>query len=287
MEIAKTTYAKGEKNEHWYRATFEHLGDQWLFDTLTYLIEDGILPKNFTLASLSANLGFYEKKAYDELKKLGYDIEFYLGDLEAQLEGRVSSYDKFYYSFIGKNASEVVLPNNKKADVILDSKGALWYVIKNKQDLIKLLKNYCNLLKDDDSILLIDRHKPSLLNIVSEATKKWGKLYHFSEFSNYTKFNSVLKFIAPENMGKSFDAVKENPNKLLTKYLKTHYYTKKELYSIISNLEEVSNFKYKLLLLKPVTFSRFCHLLIASLFVFPFVVLAVMVIIAFILSIFN
>ena len=197
MEIAKTTYAKGEKNEHWYRVTFEHLGDQWLFDTLTYLIEDGILPKNFTLASLSANLGFYEKKAYDELKKLGYDIEFYLGDLEAQLEGRVSSYDKFYYSFIGKNASEVVLPNNKKADVILDSKGALWYVIKNKQDLIKLLKNYCNLLKDDDSILLIDRHKPSLLNIVSEATKKWGKLYHFSEFSNYTKFNSVLKFIAP------------------------------------------------------------------------------------------
>ena len=88
-------------------------------------------------------------------------------------------------------------------------------------------------------------------------------------------------------MGKSFDAVKENPNKLLTKYLKTHYYTKKELYSIISNLEEVSNFKYKLLLLKPVTFSRFCHLLIVSLFVLPFIVLAFMVIIAFILSIFN
>ena len=255
----KVMYAKGGNQEYWYKLTFEHLGDEWLFDTLNRLIKCHVLPQNFTFASLSANVGLYEKKAYDELSKLGYNVEFYLGDKE-KIENHIESYDKFFYELVEEDAAKVILPNNRKVDIILDSKGALWYAIKKRDDLINLLKNYHTLLKNDNSILLIDRHNPSYKNLISEFTKNKGKLLHFAELSNYTKLNSILKCVGLNNIGTYADLTQNNPNKLLTKYLKTHYYTKKEIEKIIKELENTSRFKYQLYSLKVTTFSILCYL---------------------------
>lgn len=164
VDIKEELYTK----EKWYINTYNSLGSSWLIDSL----EELNLPPKFRLANLSANAGYYERDAYEYFKDL--EPKFYLGDLYAGrlADTSVGSSDNFIYLSSQGDARDVLLEDldNKKVDIILDCKGALWYSLRlgraSKEDAISLLQKYRELL-EDDGILLIDYYDYREWNLVA------------------------------------------------------------------------------------------------------------------------
>ena len=147
-------YTKG----YWYLNTYKALGSGWLIETLEFLD----LKYEFNFANLSANAAWYEAEVYEQIKVKKHP-RFYMSDIQAENlhDKKRASYENFIYLEGQRDASEVTseLFENKKMDVILDCKGALWYATKightDINQLIKILTTYRNLLSDD-GVLIID-----------------------------------------------------------------------------------------------------------------------------------
>lgn len=178
------------------------------------------LKNDFSFLSPSANIGKYESDTYDNLRKDGYNPIFYLGDLNSgKLKNKVKEREQFFW-ILGYEieASEIKFSDIKedktvpiKFDVILDCKGAIWHSLNSPRndlkEVVKLLENYYNLLKTDDSILLIDYGIPGfvrkmfdayikLLRPSKKARKKKMNIHFMCEYTTYYYlYNYVEKII--------------------------------------------------------------------------------------------
>lgn len=249
-----------KKDIHWYENTYDMLGWEWLYDVLRNKLE---LDRTFSFLSPSANIGKYEKNAYNALIKEGFDPIFYLGDLNGKdLEDKVEEETKlFWISGNGTNASEIKIASTGdgtipvKVDVILDCKGAIWHCLNDDNEInsiIKLLKNYCNLLKNDNSKLLIDCSIPSFIREIMDPfiklfypnrkiRSKKLKMHYFSEF---TSFYYLTKYIKKEK-----ELFHPLQLKIKKKNLKDNfdiaYSTKKELVKYVEKIEQISQEVYR------------------------------------------
>ena len=193
----KRFYTKG----NWYMDNYTSLGSDWLINSLTYLRKKRIIGTEYILVSPSANLGYYEADAFEHESKKGYHPEYYLGDklgkdLEKKVKKRIKKDEinpfDFQYIYINSDASDFIFKCIKnKTNIVLDTKGALWYALlggepKNnklkrydlqdyKCTILRLLKNYINLLKDD-GILLVDYYKRDD-RMIPKMRKKWKKCH--------------------------------------------------------------------------------------------------------------
>lgn len=205
-----------EKDTYWYTNNYNMLGYKWLYDALKKMH----LKKDFSFLSPSANIGMYESDTFNALKNDDYDPIFYLSDLyNGKLKNKAKERENFFWILGDEvDASEIKISNIKeekavpiKFDVILDCKGAIWHSLNSSEmelhDVIKLLKNYCNLLRTDESILLIDSGMPSLVRKMfdmylkilcpsSRVRKKKINIHYMYEYTTYYYlFNYVEKFI--------------------------------------------------------------------------------------------
>lgn len=239
-------YAKGDKLQCWYINTYQSSGSRWLIESLKQLD----LPSDFTFVNLSANAGFYEKDAYNYFLKEGFFPTFIIDDKEANLpdekvltNGNFIYWDK-HYDIIETDLSKSGL----SGDVVLDSKGALWYAARRKhykKNTIQVLQNYASMLKNDNSVLLIDYDKFSfnlsaifldMYCLFSRMRKKKNVLVKFPcEHSTY----KILEWRFGRKIGKYFHFlyIAEDDKKYpLQKYRNTAYITKSQLSAFISYL---------------------------------------------------
>lgn len=206
-----------EKDICWYENNYVMLGSGWLYDTLKNKLQ---LKNDFSFLSPSANIGKYESDTYDNLRKDGYNPIFYLSDLNSgKLENKVKEREQFFWILGDEiDASEIKLSNRKedgtvpiKFDVILDCKGAIWHGLnsakKDLEEVVKLLNNYYDLLKKDDSVLLIDYGMPGIwrkmfdvyIKIIrpnKKVRKKKMDIHFMCEYTTYYYlYNYVEKMI--------------------------------------------------------------------------------------------
>lgn len=240
-DTLRETYATNKKRKKWYKKTYKKMRNKWLLYCLLKLD----LPIDFKLANLSANYGKYEKEVYLELKNIyNYTPTFYLGDLLKD-DDYIHSFDAFYYNYRGCLAQEVTLP--EKVNVVLDFKGALWYLVKPStenrkptvEDLLKLLEKYYELLLDDTSLLIIDGYK-------NDYCKCFSHNCGFQEKSTYLRIRELLSFLELDSFRKTLDII---PNETVTlsskliygkkaKNIQLHFYTKIEIKNIIDKIRE-------------------------------------------------
>lgn len=237
------------KESYWYENTYESLGSQWLIDSLKKLR----LNKNYVLINLSANSAMYEEYTYQK-HKIQYAPSYFVGDLYAsQLKNNfVDSHEDFHYLDGDNDASEVDESKiGKKADVILDCKGALWnkldYSECSKREIMKLLKKYSDLLKET-GVLLIDYYEKNWFEAFYDTIiweiKKWRKkpkkVDRFGEQSTYEKLvtfygeKRIKGIITPLDVS---EYIKDKP---LAEKMNTAYIKKADLELLYKETEKVT-----------------------------------------------
>lgn len=231
------------KDGFWYNNTYDSLGSDWLIDSLM----KQNLRKNYVLVNLSANEGKYEEDAYKWSISNNFLPKYYIGDLIGlDLYKNKKDYKRFIFLHCDKDVYDIApsyIP--KKADIIIDCKGAIWHSLSNKelekQNLIKLLTNYKDLLRTDESIILIDYYKlpyiKYLINNVkyhfSNSNYKERQIKYFGERSTYECLQDLFgkhilnELIIPLHINKY------NINYPLTRHMDTAVITKDNLIELI------------------------------------------------------
>lgn len=155
----------------WYSNTYYTIGSDWL---VTALLKAGIKTGDIIL-SPAANCGNYEHDVLNTLD-IRYHIipEIYLSDICKSKLNIIPAGEHLHWIVgDGCDASDIYIghdvPNSlpSKANFILDIKGATWHTIynpnisldKRKKQLLKLLRNYESLLRDNDSLLFLDYYE--------------------------------------------------------------------------------------------------------------------------------
>lgn len=243
-----------KKRKDWYMKTYNSLGSEWLYKTLTN--KDLHLKPNFSLRSTSANIGLYEQQTYKKLIKTGYQPKFVVSDLLGdELDNTPTSEGGFTYIKESINANSI---SEKDVDVVLDIKGALWYCIRNeectsrKERLIDLLNAYKQCLKDDDSVLIFDGYKTHKIKycvaLISNSIPllKKNKLNYFLECSTLDKLLKLFRLInfndyhiLPDDEEKMWTNEKDK----LLKYMYVCYLKKEELSVLIEKIEKIDEKK--------------------------------------------
>lgn len=235
----------------WYLNTYESLGYYWLLDSINKLIADGLIENNYVLLSLSANAAFYEWETYF-IHSSNYNPKYYVSDINASKlkdKKRKSQADFMYLK--GDNDAATISNSLflEKADIILDCKGALWYALNeyNIEDVKKLIEKYISLLKNDNSILLIDYYKLNPIFYVIWKIKYFYKKYNeshvtfkmFGELSTYKYFKSFFGIIKTTIYLKRVKIKKYRDGYPLTKYMDTAYLTKKDLEKLSVGIDKI------------------------------------------------
>lgn len=256
-----------EQDVYWYENNYTMLGSGWLYDSLkNHKLK---LKNDFSFLSPSANIGMYESDTYNNLRKDGYNPIFYLSDLNSgKLKNKAKEREQFFWiSGCEIDASEIKLSNIKedktvpiKFDVILDCKGAIWHSLNSLTNdlnkLIKLLKNYYNLLKADDSILLIDYGMPGFARKMFDAyiklcrpsrkVRKQKMNIHF--MCEYTTYYYLYNYVEKIIKFKYFRPLKLRMKNNCKDKFDIAYCTKSELKQYIERLKNVHTkqfIKYK------------------------------------------
>ena len=203
-------------NFSWHKETKELVGIRWLTDAL---LESKLkIQRDGVIASFGAGSGEKEKYLFDRLNRLNLNPKFYLFDRDAKglLEENVINpsinTENFTYNL---NSIEVLdsvkylLERNIKADIIIDIKGPFWHMFaykrlialdgrreyfgKGKDGIKSILNAYIELLKDDNSYVIIDCYRKEYSN--PATVRKWffsGKKY-FGEVSTHYLIEKVVK----------------------------------------------------------------------------------------------
>ncbi len=157
LDAIKNPFNNLYKTKHWYHNNYNSLGSNWLFESIKQIPPY----KEFVFASFSANAAYYEDDVYQTLKE-EYDPYFYVGDLEDKLNDPIrASHDRFQYISSQGDAAKIKpsIIDNRKVDILLDCKGALWYALRlgdsTEEKAIQLLQKYRDLLAPT-GLLLID-----------------------------------------------------------------------------------------------------------------------------------
>lgn len=258
----------------WYLNTYRALGDSWLLDSLQKLE----LRDDFCLANLSANAAWYENDVYEKIKETK-NPWFYVGDLLAEnlRDEKAKSHERFKYLEGQKSASDIDTSqlDNKKMDVIVDCKGALWYATwlgrTKKSELIKILESYRNLLREDGVLLIdfYDNHNflKSLQFEIAGGLRKETSVQYFGEPSTKNHLKSVLgnRFVK-EHCQKI--SIATNDNYPLSKFMGTAYMSVEDINVAIemAKTKKIISLKYKyrrLLRLSLLSLSKVGWLIIA------------------------
>lgn len=238
----------------WYDINLISLGKGWLYDIFSQLE----MPNNFYLLNAAANNGIYEKELYNHLYNQ-YDPVFDIGDIcgkDLYDKHTVTESEKnFTYYNNNCDALEFNIPS-RKYDCILDIKGAIWHACDNKSLLKRpsisdtqflLLKHYLNLLKDDNSLLIIDSYqsmliKLSMAEVSLSAHYRKKKINYFTEASTYEMLEKFYFLDEALSNSKQINTI-YNPNYPLTQYMSVLAITKKSLAFLIDKLEKNQNIK--------------------------------------------
>lgn len=252
----KPFYSKDGNGRYWYINTYESLGSDWLIHSLEKLG----LPDKFVFANFSANAGFYERDAYQNLKDK-YNPKFFIGDILASriTQRPVGNFDNFIFVDGDNDISVIDISSLSipKADVILDCKGALWHTLTGikckKKQLENLLANYKKMLKNEQAILLIDFYKyPAFIyfNIsfvwdFFKINKKRRVIKHFGERStrHFLEVFFGKKFIKMHVQ--SLDVEKDVEGKPLAKYMNTAFITYADIVELEKYVSQMSKFQFK------------------------------------------
>lgn len=236
----KKMYSDG----YWYKNTYNALGSMWLTKALELLD----LPEGYRLGNFSANVGWYEKDAFDASTKYP---TYYISDINMEeIEKDIRPHNDNYKVISGnKDAKDITLSmiDNKPLDLIIDCKGALWYSLSLKhggyKKLIKLLDTYYNLLNENGVLLIdwYDNKKWRLQNIIYHGiyhgNKKRTNLKYFGEASTKYYYEQLIKEDAnidiwPMNLEKT-----DNPEWPLLKYMDVAVISKKEVLKLINYIK--------------------------------------------------
>lgn len=194
----KTDALYNGKLKYWYDQNYTYLHTcypAWLSTSLCQFLQK---QKEYTIYSPSANQAKHEEDAYVQLKQNGYRISFYVSDLLGELfYEKKADFEDFHY--IHKNLPVQKIDKDRVYDLILDCKGALWYVLHAKwnmdEKLIELLIVYEGLLRKDDSILLIDGYEKTRYSTLYNHVLSWLglRIKRFRENSTEVLFQMAYK----------------------------------------------------------------------------------------------
>lgn len=242
-------------SSYWYQNNCYSLGSQWLIRS----IEKLDIKQNYVLVSLSANAGYYEKEVYE--KHAGsYNPTYYIGDRSASTlkDPKVESFDQFYY-IQGDNdvvtMDITIIP--VKADILLDTKGALWYALQgsssSKEQLIQLLEQYSQLLNNSGILLLdfyythpVKYYFQKLYWNYKKPNKKPTILKCFGELSTYYYLVNLYGRKTINTLLKPLNIRENLPNYPLSKRMNTAYLSKNDLQYLIEITEHIPQWKFVL-----------------------------------------
>lgn len=247
MDKYKKLYTEGD----WYDENYKLLGSDWLLNSLDKLN----LKKNYILINLSANKGFYERDVFKIHKNIFNPI-YYIGDLYVdykEITDKIND-ERFYY--LERNDATERSIIDVTGDVIIDTKGALWHTIDAaswpvkciKIKLKKLLTNYYNMMRNDDSVLLIDCYEVNTFKYIYHILVKKSRKKYFQEKSTYTYLRyffgnrRVNKYIEKLNIRSC------NEMHPLGKLYDTAIIDRKNLKYLIDEIDKIPNIiiKYKI-----------------------------------------
>lgn len=247
----------------WYGNNVKSLGAGYLCDIFDKLE----LMKDFNLLSGSANRGIYEQELYKHM--LEYNPTFDIGDLfgkKLSKSKRKNAYsiEKFTYYPVDRNVIDFSIPD-RKYDIILDLKGALWHyandckmgrkekkenikkygkslykIVYKRKKVISLLKHYLELMKEDNSKLIIDNYYTDVKKSVNAKTsfKNYvpAKYKYFVEYSTYEILNLIVDL---DDIKNEIDTYYTSINEKypLTRYMSIGAINKSTIEKIIINIE--------------------------------------------------
>lgn len=201
-------------SEKWYGKNKRKAGIYWLADSV--LRSEAKIHKNYVIASFGAGSGEKEKYLFNKLNRL--NTKFYLFDRIAEELLRkdiinpsiiTKNFNYCLQSMDARDSVNYLLSREIKADIILDIKGPLWYMLsvkrkrvrdkygdfKNGKDgIITLLRAYLKLLKNEDSYLIIDCYRKEHGTLATLFVKPFitrGK--YFGEVSTHHLIKKVVK----------------------------------------------------------------------------------------------
>lgn len=240
-------------NSYKYANIYHSLGSNWCVDALDSLG----LEQNFVLVNLCADLGYYERDAYDALRSK-YHPTFLLAhpDISKLRWNMAENHSHFKYATEDIDASEADITEKfKNADVIIDNKGAIWNVLckpNPKKKLLKILKNYRKMMRSDKSVLLIDYYDACYLKFfcqfltwgANNVDKRFRIIKTFGEESTYMLFKDLFgkKFL--DTIVTPMHINKDDKDKPLSKKFDVAYITREKLDILIKKAEETSEKRY-------------------------------------------
>lgn len=237
------------KTDKWYENTYNSLGSKWLINSLKKLK----LTRNYVLVNLSANAGYYERDAYEYEINNGRNPTYYLSDLYGdELANPRASVKVSPTGFIqisgNNNACDFDVSRIKQqADVVVDIKGAMWYMFRENQDISKikvLIEKYLSILSED-GVFLTDAYvglaiRGQFERLLGFKGKKKSKLYNFGEASTLHTLRKALG----ENISsdiKLLNVSEVDSNYPLAKYMNVTVLSKNDLIDIQKALEELND----------------------------------------------
>lgn len=244
------------ETSYWYINTYNSLGSSWLIKS----IEKLDLKKNYIFINLSANSGRYEKDVYN-MHFDQYYPTYYIGDKEASKlkDEKEKSYEHFYYIQGDNDAVTMDISTIPvKADILLDCKGALWHTVVDKKSgkerkvqLLQLLENYSNLLKDT-GVLLIDCYKGDFFVsfchdiewTMKGLKKRLGKVTHFGELSTYSYLVDLYGGTNINGLLEPLNIKQKIPEYPLSEIMDTAYISKDNLKKLIEKTKKMPNLKF-------------------------------------------
>lgn len=265
------------ENSFWYLNTYKSLGSEWLIKSIEALNPK----KNYVLVNLSANAGYYEMDAYNKHFNQ-YNPTYYVGDIKASKlkDKKVVSFNHFNYIQGDNNAVTMdisFMPD--KADILLDCKGALWHTMddkkSSKQQLIKLLENYLNLL-NNSGVLLIDYYKINYVKYFYQNLKWTFKQYNkkqtfidcFGELSTYSYLVDLYGRKTVNALLKPLNVKEKIPYFPLSKIMDTAYITKDDLGKLLEITKNTTKQKFAFAKFKRPFKAVFLSLVTISIIIF-------------------
>ncbi len=254
--------------DKWYDNNVRSLG----MDYLCNIFEKLKLSKNYSLLSGSANRGLYEQELYRYMEE-GYNPTFDIGDLFGEALSKSKrknalTMNNFTYYPINRDVKDINILD-RKYDIILDIKGALWHyandcnisskekknyikkygkthyeTVYKREKVIQLLEHYLKLMKDDNSKLIIDNYyteKVKYVKAQSSIKNLFNAKYnYFVEFSTY-EILCLLVNLDDINNDISTYHTKIKEEYPLTKYMSVGVVDKATIRKIIASIQNQMN----------------------------------------------